>query len=34
MELRGDRPKRLRTTVFDTFDGDRWTTSRALKKTR
>ncbi|MFL5347251.1 MAG: DUF3488 and DUF4129 domain-containing transglutaminase family protein [Hyalangium sp.] len=30
MELRGDRPERLRTTVFDTFDGTSWATSRTL----
>lgn len=30
MELRGARPERLRTGVFDTFDGSRWTTSREL----
>ncbi|WP_224249418.1 transglutaminase family protein [Hyalangium gracile] len=33
MELRGDRPERLRTTVYDTFDGTRWTTSRTLEQT-
>jgi transglutaminase-like putative cysteine protease len=34
MELRGDRPKRLRTVVYDTFDGARWKTSRALEQAR
>ncbi|MDY7225470.1 DUF4129 domain-containing transglutaminase family protein [Hyalangium rubrum] len=34
MELRGERPERLRTTVLDTFDGTRWTTSRALDQAR
>jgi len=34
MELRGDGAERLRTTVFDTFDGARWSTSRALEQTR
>ncbi|MBN1208857.1 MAG: transglutaminase domain-containing protein [Myxococcaceae bacterium] len=33
MELRGARPERLRTVVFDTFDGERWTTSRELRQT-
>jgi transglutaminase-like putative cysteine protease len=34
MEIRGDGVQRLRTTVFDTFDGTRWTSSRALEQTR
>ncbi len=34
MEVRGDGVQRLRTTVFDTFDGTRWTSSRALEQTR
>jgi transglutaminase-like putative cysteine protease len=34
MEIRGDGVERLRTTVFDTFDGTRWTSSRALEQTR
>jgi transglutaminase-like putative cysteine protease len=34
MELRGVRPRRLRTVVFDAFDGDRWTTSRELGQLR
>jgi transglutaminase-like putative cysteine protease len=34
MELRGDGVERLRTTVFDAFDGTRWTSSRALEQTR
>ncbi|HYH95205.1 transglutaminaseTgpA domain-containing protein [Hyalangium sp.] len=34
MEVRGDGAQRLRTTVFDTFDGTRWTTSRALEQAR
>jgi transglutaminase-like putative cysteine protease len=34
MELRGDGVERLRTTVFDAFDGTRWTTSRALDQAR
>ncbi len=34
MELRGDRPERLRTTVFDTFDGLSWGTSRTLTQAR
>lgn len=33
-ELRGDVPKLLRTTVLDSFDGSRWTTSSALDATR
>jgi transglutaminase-like putative cysteine protease len=33
LELRGDRPERLRTAVYDAFDGTRWTTSSALEKT-
>ncbi|HVG60464.1 MAG TPA: transglutaminaseTgpA domain-containing protein [Hyalangium sp.] len=32
MELRGDGVERLRTTVFDAFDGTQWTTSRALEQ--
>ncbi|WP_224369446.1 transglutaminase family protein [Hyalangium versicolor] len=34
MELRGDRPERLRTSVFDTFDGTRWKTSQELEQTQ
>jgi protein-glutamine gamma-glutamyltransferase len=32
--LSGPRAERLRTRVFDTFDGARWTTSDALENTR
>jgi len=34
LALSGGRPERLRTRVFDEFDGERWTTSEALAKTR
>jgi transglutaminase-like putative cysteine protease len=34
MELRGDGAQRLRTTVFDTFNGSRWMTSRPLEQTQ
>lgn len=34
MEVRGDGVERLRTTVFDSFDGTRWTSSHALEQTR
>lgn len=34
MEVRGDGVERLRTSVFDMFDGSQWTTSRALVETR
>jgi transglutaminase-like putative cysteine protease len=33
-EVRGERPKLLRTSVFDAFDGTRWTTSAALEAAR
>jgi transglutaminase-like putative cysteine protease len=32
--LSGEQPERLRTRVFDEFDGQRWTTSEALEETR
>jgi hypothetical protein len=32
--LAGGRPERLRTQVFDTFDGQRWTASQALVASR
>jgi protein-glutamine gamma-glutamyltransferase len=34
MELRGARPERLRTVVFDAFDGSRWKTSPTLDRAR
>jgi transglutaminase-like putative cysteine protease len=34
MEVRGDRPEKLRTVVLDAFDGVRWTTSRTLEQSR
>ncbi|HLL52794.1 MAG TPA: transglutaminaseTgpA domain-containing protein [Myxococcaceae bacterium] len=33
MEMSGDRPRRLRTMVFDQFNGLRWTTSSGLTNT-
>ena len=34
MELRGDGVERLRTTVFDAFDGTHWTASRTLEQAK
>jgi transglutaminase-like putative cysteine protease len=34
LAVSGARPERLRTRVFDEFDGERWTTSEALARTR
>jgi transglutaminase-like putative cysteine protease len=34
LALSGARPERLRTRVFDEFDGERWTTSEELAGTR
>jgi transglutaminase-like putative cysteine protease len=34
MVLRGDRPERLRTAVFDTFDGTQWKTAPATEEAR